>query len=136
MRRRILFIALLLTSTLVASANVAATAGSPLPQRFIVQFAGSSLPPDLRTRLVTLGVTEAVAFETINAVAITAPATAVEGLVASGDVVAARAERRIQLHLASSVPYIDADRATLGQEETRKIAGKPVVRHVGRRHQG
>jgi serine protease AprX len=83
--------------------------------RWVVQLADGQRPALLGGRLEALGATSAVAFETIGAMAITAPRPAVEALLRSGVAVAARSERKIELHLAESVKYIGADRATLGK---------------------
>ena len=126
---RVFAAALLVLSTALATlAPASAAAPEVTPNRFIVQFAGDRLPADLEARLVGLGITDAVAFETINAVAVTAPAAVVKRLVADGDVVAARAERKLQLHLAESVPYIDADQATVGKPDAFTRQGRRYVR--------
>lgn len=104
----------------------AATAASTTPTRMIIGFSGDRLPADLAASLTALGVTSAVGFETITAVAVTAPAEVMDQLLARPDVIGARAERQIELDLASSVPYIGADRASLDapQDYTVDTAGK------------
>lgn len=125
---RLFAAALLVLSTAVATLAPASAAPEAAPNRFIVSFAGDRLPANLERRLTGLGITDAVAFESINAVAVTAPAAVVQRLVADGDVVAARAERKIQLHLAESVPYIGAGEATVGKPYAFTRKGRRFVR--------
>ena len=60
--------------------------------------------------------------------AVTAPAAAIRDLVDDADVVAARQERQIELHLARSVPYIDADEATVGRADRFQRDGRTYIR--------
>jgi serine protease AprX len=96
--------------------------------RYVVSLAEGQRASALEGRLQRLGVTSAVAFETIDALAITAPRSAVDALLASGVAVSARPERKLQLHLATSVAYIGADRARLDKPATVKTRTGPVVR--------
>jgi serine protease AprX len=100
-----------------------ATAG-----RWVVQLAEGVEAQSLSGVLTGLGVTSAVAFPTTDALALTAPRAVVDELLDSGAAVAARPERRLQLHLAESVPYIGADRATLGTPATVRVGGRTVER--------
>ena len=107
-----------------ATASVTDAAGG----RWIVDLADGVRAAGLADRLTALGVTSAVAFETTGAMALTGPKSAVDALVRTGAVSAYRAERKLQLHLAESVPYIGADRETLGTPETVRYPGGQVVR--------
>ena len=108
---------------LAPTAQVEADAG-----RYVLRLADGQRAASLESRLTSLGVTSAVAFETIGAVAVTAPRSAVDALLRSGVAVSARPERKIQLHLAESVKYIGADRATLDKAAKVKTATGPAVR--------
>jgi len=96
--------------------------------RFVLRLADGQSASALEGRLTSLGVTSAVAFETIDALAVTAPRSAVDALLASGVVESARPERRIQLHLAESVKYIGADRALLDTPAKVKTRTGSVMR--------
>ena len=129
MRARMFLAFALALGTLAATFAPAGAEAPKAPlQRFIVGFAGDGLPADLDQRLTSLGITEAVGFETINAVAVTAPAAAIRDLVDDADVVAARQERQLELHLARSVPYIDADEATVGRADRFQRNGRTYIR--------
>ena len=95
---------------------------------YLVRLADGQRASALRSRLTALGVTQAVAFETIGSLAVTAPRAAVDALLRDGVITSARLERRIKLHLASSVSYIGADRATLGKPVKVKTGGGTVTR--------
>lgn len=102
----------------------ASTDASPSVERWIVGFDPSAgLPRDLRQVLSGLGALDGVAFTTADAIAVTLPAGAIEELTARPDVIAARRERRLEFDLAESVPFIGADRATLGVPETVTVEG-------------
>ena len=103
-----------------AYALAPSAAADATPGRYVVRLADGQQASALGGRLNALGVTSAVAFETIGAVAITAPRSAVDALLRDGVAVSARPERKIQLHLAESVKYIGADRAVL--DKTAKVA--------------
>jgi serine protease AprX len=120
--------ALSLAATSGAYALAPAAPADVTPGRFIVQLADGQQARTLGDRFTGLGVTSAVAFETIGSVAITAPRTAVDALLRDGVAVSARPERKIELHLAESVKYIGADRAVL--DKAAKVATKtgPVTR--------
>jgi serine protease AprX len=125
-------IRLLAAGALVASAAVvpAVQAGPARPAavgRYIVQLAPGERAPLLGAHLERLGVTAAVAFDSIHSLAITAPRSAVESLLADGVITAARAERKIELHLASSVPYIGADHRTLSKPAKVGKYTRPAV---------
>ena len=96
--------------------------------RYVVRLADGQQASALGGRLSALGVSSAVAFETIGAVAITGPHSAVKQLIASGVADSARAERRMHLDLAESVRYIGADRATLGKPVKVSTGTGPVIR--------
>jgi len=96
--------------------------------RYVLKLAEGQRAAALESRLVSLGVTAAVAFETIDSLAVTAPLSAVQALLRSGAVVSARPERRIELNLAESVKYIGADRAVLDKPATVKTRTGSVVR--------
>ena len=128
LQRMIAATVLVLATVAATLAPASAAPSSVAPGRYIVSFSGSALPANLGTKLQSLGVTSAVAFETINAAAITAPASVVEQLLDEGYIRAARAERKLQLHLAESVPYIDADRATLGKTDRFRDNGRRFTR--------
>jgi len=123
----------LLAATIVCLPLGAAAVGFAAPQpplqRVLVGFQGDHLPTDLHARLSSLGVTSAVAFETINTIAITAPSAAVAALVDDADVRGWRAERRLQFDLANSVPFIGAAQATVGvaQDYTVETPDGPTV---------
>jgi serine protease AprX len=96
--------------------------------RYVVQLADGRRADTLKSTLTRLGVTQAVAFETINAVAITAPESAVHALIRDGVATAARTERKLQLHLASSTAYIGADQATIGKAAKTKVGRSTYTR--------
>ena len=98
------------------------------PGRYVLSLADGQTPSVLSGRLTALGVTAAVAFETIDAVAVTAPRSAVDALLRSGIATSARPERSIDLHLAESVRYLGADRATLDQAVPTRTATGTTVR--------
>lgn len=116
----------------VAAVPSAQALTTPAPQealdRFVLRLADGQQAAALEDRLTRLGVTSAVAFETIDALAVTAPRSAVDALLASGVVESARPERRLQLDLAESVEYIGAARATLDKPATVKTRTGKVVR--------
>lgn len=129
---------LLLAATLVGSLAVghAAQAGSQARTsdaagRYLVKLADGLKPADLQGTLTRLGVTSAVGFETIGSVAITAPRSAVDTLLRSGQAVSARPERKLKLHLAESVAYIGADRATLAKAGKASVRGATMARPGG-----
>lgn len=124
---RLAVAAALAASAAVVPAVQAAAPDAPLG-RYVVKLADGQRPAALQGRLERLGVTSAVAFETIGAMAVTAPRSAVQDLVRSGVAVSARSERKIELHLAESVKYIGADRATLGKPSVVSTKGGKVVR--------
>lgn len=103
-------------------------AADATPGRFVLALADGQSAAPLEARLTSLGVTSAVAFDTIGALAVTAPRSAVDALLRSRTVVSARPERRIDLHLAESVKYIGADRAKLGKPATVQTRGGSTVR--------
>ena len=128
---RLLVAAAVAASVAVVPASSAAgpdAASGAAVGRYVLQLAEGTRASDLGSRLTTLGVTSAVAFETIDALAITAPRSAVDALLASGVATAARPERKLQLHLATSVAYIGAERARLDKPATVKTRTGPVVR--------
>ena len=106
-----------LAATAVALPSVQAAPPVRTPElgRYLVRLTEGHRPASLEARLTSLGVTEAVALGSINSIAITAPRSAVLELLEDGVIDAARAERRITLHLASSVKYIGADQASLAK---------------------
>ncbi|HVE74028.1 MAG TPA: S8 family serine peptidase [Mycobacteriales bacterium] len=111
-----------------ASPASPANPGSAHMGRYLLQLADGQRAATLEGRLTSLGVTSAVAFETINSLAITAPRSAVDALLRSGTAVAARPERKIKLHLAESVKYMGADRETLGKSAVMRTAAGKVER--------
>lgn len=119
----------------VAALGVAAVPGAhalsptqaPL-ERFVLRLADGQQAASLEGRLSSLGVTAAVAFDTIDAVAVTAPRSAVDALLASGTIESARPERRLELHLAESVEYIGAARAVLDKPAAVRTPTGNVVR--------
>lgn len=76
--------------------------------RAIVKFRGGELPRDLAGIVGSIGAEEAVAFETIGAVAVTAPVTRLRALAEDPRVEAIRSERQLELHLYRSVGEIGA----------------------------
>lgn len=96
--------------------------------RYVVRLADGQQAAALGDQLSALGISSAVAFDTIGAVAITGPHSAVKELLASGVIDAARAERRMHLDLAASVRYIGADRETLGKPVRVLTNTGPVTR--------
>ena len=80
-------------ATLAASSTTTPTPGSvttAATERWVVAFSGDALPAALPAQLRALGVSSAVAFESINALALTAPRSVVDALVARGDVLSVR----------------------------------------------
>lgn len=82
--------------------------------RAIVKFRGGALPADLGGLVDALDVREAVAFETIGAVAVTAPVAQLRALADHPRVEAIRSERELELHLYRSVGEIGAPAAYEG----------------------
>jgi serine protease AprX len=111
-----------------AHALTPTAAGEVSLDRYVLALADGQQASSLEGRLLALGVTSAVAFETIGALAVTAPRSAVDTLLADGTIESARPERRLQLHLAESVKYIGADRALLDAPAKVKTRTGSVVR--------
>lgn len=128
--RSSVWLALLAVVALAATPVVAPSEDVTL-ERWVVGFhPDTGLPPDLGEVLDEVGAVSAVAFTTIDAVAVTLPRRGAARLVARADVVGARPERRLAFHLDRSVPFIGADRATLGVPEPVEVTpagGDPVV---------
>jgi serine protease AprX len=117
-----------LTAPLALALSAPAVAPGAVADRWVVQLADGVQASSLSGVLTGLGVTSAVAFPTTDALALTGPRAVVDQLLDSGAAVAARPERRLQLHLAESVPYIGADRATLGTPATVEVGRRSVQR--------
>lgn len=106
----------LLTAGLVAVLAAAVIAAVPTAsdlQRWVIGF--DELPQDLPQVAAQLGATDGVALHELDVLAVTAPRHAVEQLAGRSDVIGWRPERRLRFDLASSVPFIGADRERLGQ---------------------
>ena len=113
-------------AAVVVASLVAAVPGGAVgtaTERWIVAFdREAGLPADLGDVLRRAGALDGAAFTTMDVVAVTLPVGAIDRLRDRSDVVAVRPERRLQFHLAKSVPFIGADRETLGAPET--VAGE------------
>jgi len=108
--------AVLVATSLAALPGGAAVAPT---ERWVVTFDDATgLPADLGSILRRAGAIDGVALTTIDTVAVTLPVGGIEALRSRSDVVAVRPERRLEFHLAKSVPFIGADRARLDQPET------------------
>ena len=106
-------LAVVVAMALLAGAPGGATVGAT--ERWIISFDPSAgLPADLESVLLGAGALDGVALTTMDAVAVTLPVGAVEVFRGRDDVVAVRPERRLEFHLAKSVPFIGADVATIG----------------------
>ena len=106
---------------LFAAALTALPSGAAVTptERWVIAFDDrAGLPADLPAILRRAGAIDGVALTTIDVVAVTLPAGAIDALRSRSDVVAARPERRLEFDLAKSVPFIGADRARLDQPET------------------
>ena len=123
-----LLVAAAVSASVAVVPAVSAAGPDATPGRYILQLAEGQRASALESRLERLGVTSAVAFETIDALAVTAPRSAVDALLESGAAISARPERKLQLHLATSVAYIGADRARLDKPAKVKTRTGPVVR--------
>lgn len=128
----------LLLSAAVAVTVAAVPAASALPTstaaadrvlgRYVLKLADGVEPASLASTLPRLGVTAAVAFETVDALAVTAPRSAVNALLREGVATSARPERKIELHLAESVGYIGADQKTLSKPGVASVRGTRMAR--------
>ncbi|MDX1619770.1 MAG: S8 family serine peptidase [Nitriliruptorales bacterium] len=125
---------------LIAAILAAAlTAAVPSPDAELVRaiIAYDELPTTIELDLAAAGVEQAVVFEAIDGVAVTAPKAVVELLADDPSVLGVQAERRLRMHLFESVEQIgaqgveDDDPYTVGTESGPVDRVRPGVDGTG-----
>ncbi len=114
---------LCLAATLLVAAVPVSAVG-----RYVITFEGGELPADVEGLVASLQPLDGVALHALGAVVVTAPEAAIASVRDRVDVAAVRPERRIEFHLAQSVPFIGAGADLLGQPRAVPTADGDVTR--------